>query len=118
MMRVIIAGSRGIEDPAVLDAAVAASKFEITEVITSNSRGIDQLAAAWAKRQGVPLVIVPAQWNAYGGRAGHIRDERMADGADALLAVWDGFSRGTAHMIAVAKARGLPMHVHRVEPKR
>lgn len=32
--------------------------------------------------------------------------------AEALLAIWDGKSRGTANMIAISKARGIPVHVH------
>ena len=31
----------------------------------------------------------------------------MAEYADALIAVWDGESRGTMHMIDIARERGL-----------
>jgi glycerophosphoryl diester phosphodiesterase len=36
----------------------------------------------------------------------------MGDYADALVAVWDGSSRGTAHMIKYAKEKGLKVHVY------
>lgn len=38
----------------------------------------------------------------------------MADNAEALIAIWDGKSKGTRHMIEVAKEKGLKVYVHRV----
>jgi hypothetical protein len=35
----------------------------------------------------------------------------MAANADALVAFWDGQSRGTKHMIDIASARGLVVRV-------
>jgi len=35
----------------------------------------------------------------------------MADYADALVAFWDGKSRGTMHMINLAKSAGLQVRV-------
>jgi hypothetical protein len=39
----------------------------------------------------------------------------MAGMADALIAVWDGKSRGTKNMIETAQSMGLKLHVHRYE---
>ena len=50
----------------------------------------------------------------YGKRAGVRRNEEMADMADALIAIWDGSSPGTKHMIEVARRRGLKIYVHNV----
>jgi hypothetical protein len=111
-MRVIIAGSRWIEDRAALDAAVAKAGFDITEVITSNSRGVDRLAEIWAREKGVPFRVFPVEWSRFGGRAGIMRDQQMADHAEALIALWDGYSTGTAQMIEIAKHRGLETYVH------
>jgi hypothetical protein len=41
----------------------------------------------------------------------------MARYAEALVAVWQGNSPGTEHMIAVARARGLKVFVHEVTRK-
>ena len=40
-----------------------------------------------------------------------IRNAEMAKVADALIAFWDGKSRGTAHMINFAKRKGLDVYV-------
>ncbi len=36
-----------------------------------------------------------ADWNKYGKKAGPVRNRKMADYAEALIAVWDGKSRET-----------------------
>jgi hypothetical protein len=38
----------------------------------------------------------------------------MAENADALVAIWDGKSRGTANMIQEAEKRGLRVFVYPV----
>lgn len=40
----------------------------------------------------------------------------MAKQADALVAVWDGESRGTKHMIDIARKEGLEVYVHLTKP--
>ena len=110
-MKVIIAGSRQINDPALVEAAVAKSGFEIGEVVSGGARGVDALAERWGKAQGVPVRVFKADWEKHGRAAGPIRNRAMADYADALIAIWDGQSRGTANMISEAKTRGLSMYV-------
>ncbi len=50
-------------------------------------------------------------WDIHGKSAGHIRNAEMADYADALIAFWDGKSRGTANMIENARKRGLKIKI-------
>ncbi len=111
-MKTIIAGSRGITDYAVLEAAVEACPWSITAVVSGTARGGDQLGEQYAADHKLPLHRYPADWNTHGRAAGYIRNEVMADNADALLAIWDGTSRGTKHMIDIARQRGLPVYVH------
>jgi hypothetical protein len=49
-----------------------------------------------------------------GKAAGYLRNEKMAEAVDALIAVWDGGSKGTKHMIYTAQKRGLTIHVHTI----
>lgn len=110
-MKTIIAGSRTINDPSLVEEAVRKSGFKITEVISGGARGIDRLAEAWARRSNLPVRCFPAEWNRYGKQAGHLRNEQMADDAEGLIAVWDGRSPGTGQMIKVAKKKGLKVFV-------
>jgi hypothetical protein len=113
-MKVIIAGSRGITRYSIVEKAVIASKFLITQVVSGGARGVDRLGIKWAKRNDVPFTVMPAAWMSLdGGRnmqAGFERNVRMADYADALIAVWDGFSGGTKHMMQCMGKRAKPIY--------
>lgn len=111
-MRVIIAGSREIKDWETIYTAVDNSKFSITEVVSGKARGVDQYGELWAKAHSIPIIEFPANWDRLGKRAGFIRNETMAEYADALIAVWDGKSKGTFHMIGEMVKRNKPVFVY------
>lgn len=110
-MKVIIAGSRGIKDYDLLKKAIKHSKFVITEVISGGAHGVDALGERWAKEHNIPCTVMKADWDRFGKAAGMYRNELMADKADGVIAVWDGESPGTAHMIHTAESRGLGLYV-------
>ena len=113
-MKTIIAGGRNITDFAVVQQAVLDSGYFITEVVSGAARGVDTLGEGWASLNHVAIKRFPANW-CLGRGAGHIRNAQMAEYADALIAVWDGESRGTHNMITQAKLEGLNVYVHRVD---
>ena len=109
-MKTIVAGSReGIPTDAVMEA-IDSCPWPISEIVQGGARGVDSVAADYARRTGQPFRTFPADWNAHGKAAGPIRNRQMLEYADALIAVWDGKSRGTAHMIGIARARSVPIH--------
>lgn len=108
-MKVIIAGSRDIDDICEVEEAIRLSGFKIDEVVSGRAKGVDTLGEVWAKANDVPVALFPANWS-LGKSAGIIRNIDMADYADALIAVTNG-SRGTAHMIKIAKMRHMPVYV-------
>jgi len=108
-MKVIVAGPRTIEDYEAVQAAILASGFLITELISGRARGVDSLGEDWANSQDPPIPIIsyPANWELHGRKAGAIRNGIMAYYADALVLVWDGQSSGSADMLKKAKLRKL-----------
>jgi len=116
-MRTIIAGSRTVNDYALVERAVADSGFILTEVVSGMARGVDTLGERWAAEHGVPVDRKPADWKTYGRRAGYLRNVEMAEYAAAgegpgqLVAIWENGSRGTAHMIRLAREHGLDVFV-------
>ena len=112
MTRTIIAGSRSITDYAVVEEAIRASEIVPSVVLCGTARGVDRLGKYWARQHGIPVDDHPAEWGKYGKAAGSIRNGWMAENADALIAVWDGQSKGTKDMIHRAHARGLTVYVH------
>jgi hypothetical protein len=113
-MRCIIAGSRSICSYEVLCEAIKESNFVITTVVSGGARGVDQLGERWAKDNKVPIDRYLPDWS-IGKQAGHIRNGVMARNADALIAVWDCVSRGTANMIQQAKDKKLQVFVKEIK---
>ncbi len=109
-MRIIIAGSREISDPELIQQAVNLSGFDVTTVLSGCAAGVDSLGAEWARGQSIPVEEYRVNWTDRG--AGFRRNLQMARAADGLIAIWDGQSPGTRHMIRVAKSRGLPYYAH------
>ena len=107
-MRVIVAGSRTINDRELVFKTIETSGLEITTVISGCcSSGVDKLGEAWAASKGIPVDRYPANWEIYGRMAGPIRNGVMAQKADALILVWDGKSAGSSSMKSAATNRGL-----------
>lgn len=114
MFRVIIAGGRNFTDYELLKATMDKLLCNITDEITivcGQAKGADTIGEQYAKEKGYAVAYYPANWKQYGKRAGYLRNEQMAQKADALVAFWDGESRGTKHMIDLAKRCGLKVRV-------
>ena len=117
-MRLIIAGGRDFTDADMMEAKLhkilGGSDHEWPDVVISGmARGADTVGWHWAKKHGVEVVEMPADWARYGRSAGYRRNEAMAQDATHLVAFWDGESRGTSNMIGIAKRDGLELRVVR-----
>lgn len=114
-MKVIIAGSRNITDKSVVLKALVEAGFrpsQITEIVSGTARGVDQLGEQIAQDFKIPAKRFPANWDEFGKSAGYRRNSEMAVYADRLVAVWDGKSRGTEHMIDLMRSQGKPFYVY------
>jgi hypothetical protein len=99
----------------IIERAVEESGFDIDTVISGTSYGVDVLGEEWARRNKIPVKKYPADWKLYGKAAGPIRNAVMAKSADALIAVWDGESRGTRNVIQEARIERIPVHILKFE---
>jgi hypothetical protein len=116
-MRVIIAGSRDLDiDTLTVATTVLLSGWKITEVVCGGARGPDTAGELWGIRMGLTIHYFLPQWKEYGKSAGFIRNQQMADYSDALIAFWDGHSRGTAHMINAMRELGKPVYIEIATP--
>lgn len=113
-MRVIIAGCRHINDYDLVVKAVKESGFDITEVVCGAANGVDSLGERYAKENNIKLSYFYADWKGLGKRAGHARNEQMGNYSEGLVAVWDGISPGTKHMINYAKRKKLLVYVKNI----
>lgn len=121
-MKVIIAGGRYFNDAGLMklkcDKILAPYLTDPDlEIVSGKARGADSLGEAYAKDNNIKIAEFPADWDKHGKAAGYIRNEEMAKYADALIAFWDGKSRGTKHMIDLAKKHRLKVRVIKYIPK-
>ena len=110
-MKVIIAGSRTITDYNVVFSAIRNSGYKITEVVSGGAKGVDRLGERYAHENGIPVKRFLPDWRELGKAAGPVRNADMAEYADALIAIWDGKSAGTRHMIQIMSGLGKFMFV-------
>ena len=113
-MKVVIAGSRkreSLTDLLTVFKAIEDSGFQITEVVSGMCPygGVDFLGELYAEWKRLGIAQFPADWVRLGKAAGPIRNQQMLDYADAVIVVWDGKSRGSSHMLSIAKASGKPV---------
>ena len=113
MYKVIIAGGRDFNSPVsqYKDEVLALLPDEDIEIVSGTANGADKWGEKLARRCNYPIKKFPADWDAYGKGAGHIRNKEMAEYANHLIAFWDGVSRGTNNMIEEATELGLKVDV-------
>lgn len=100
-------------------------------IIEGGAKGADRLAKNWvydsplhsspdynnhgASEARIVHLQFPANWNEYGRAAGPMRNFQMLNEGkpDIVLAFHDNIekSKGTKHMVSVAKERGIPTYV-------
>lgn len=114
-MKTIVAGSRDITSLDLITTAIEAAPWKITELVSGAARGVDQLGETYAAAAGIQITKFPADWKKYGRGAGPVRNREMGNYADALIAIWDGKSKGTKSMIDIATANNLKVFVFRTD---
>lgn len=125
-LRIIVAGGRDFNDfPLLMNKCIGiiatVSKEDNTidkiRIVSGGARGADKLGEKYAQIAHYDVSRFPAAWDIYGKSAGYRRNAEMAKFASEdgnigiLIAFWDSKSRGTKHMIELAKRYGLDVHV-------
>ena len=113
-MKLIIAGSRTINQKEIVRNAFDCwfSNKIINIIVSGCAKGVDTLALEVAHDLKISTAEFPANWEKYGKLAGFKRNMKMAEYADVLLAIWDGESKGTKHMIDLAQKHKLIVKVY------
>lgn len=122
--RIIVAGGRDFDDYDLMNRQLtrimngAPSEISSIEIVCGMQEGADLLGKRWAEEHGYKVAEFEADWDKFGKKAGPIRNAQMAKYANALIAFWDGKSRGTADMIEKMKNEALIIiHYETVQKK-
>ena len=111
--QVIIAGSRDFDDKDFMYEKLdyLFQDRKPTAIISGTARGADRMGEDYARSRGIQVLRFPADWDRHGKRAGYVRNAAMLEAADGLVAFWDGESKGTEHMIRIARGKGIQVRV-------
>ena len=102
---VAVVGSRGIAKCTALAARLA--ELAPDQVVSGGAAGVDGLAAAWARANGVPLLELRPDYATHGPTAAtHVRNAEIVKRATLVLVVWDGKSKGTLSALKAARRLG------------
>ena len=113
MFKIIVAGGRDFNDYSLLEKKLdrlLENKPDV-EIVSGLARGADSLGLKYASQKNLPVKKFPANWKEYGTMAGYERNIQMADYADACVCFWNGKSRGTKHMIRIARKFNLQLRI-------
>ena len=85
-------------------------KLQDIEIVQGGARGIDYFGKQFSRKYNINMKQIDADWDAYGKRAGYLRNTEMAQyakGADITMLIAfpskDVESKGTNHMIDIAR---------------
>jgi hypothetical protein len=108
-MKLGIVGSRTFNDYDKLKQ-VLSEKLPFV-LISGGAEGADSLAERFADENKLEKVIHLPNWNGEGKAAGFIRNARIVEDCDELVAFWDGVSRGTRDTIRKARKKGISVTI-------
>lgn len=119
MLKVIVAGGRHFSDYELLKSKLLFffQNYDLKdiEIVSGTAKGADTLGERFAREFGCGIKRFVPDWDTYGNGAGYRRNAEMGNYADACVCFWDGESRGTMHMINIAKKKGMKLKVVRYQ---
>ena len=98
-MKLAIIGSRNIH----IDDLSPYIPADCDEIISGGARGVDTCAAEYARSHNLKLTEFLPDYKKYGRAAPIVRNRAIVETADAVIAFWDGSSRGTKSVIDLCK---------------
>lgn len=108
-MKVAVIGSRGIREISDFSSYLPDG---LSAIISGGARGVDRIAKTYALMHSIEYIEILPDYSAFGSRAPLVRNDRIIEMADMVVAFWDGHSTGTAYMISRCKIHGVPFRVY------
>ncbi len=116
-VRIAVVGGRNIED-----FSFVLEKFEEVlfkeglckhqvSIVSGGARGVDSIAKRIAIYYGIPFQEFRAKWEKYGKRAGPIRNRKIVENSDIVIAIPSPDSKGTWDTVKKAEKKGLRVYV-------
>jgi len=116
-MKIAIVGSRTFNDYEFVKQMffqvleLEGSTLDNVEIVSGGARGVDSLAYRLAKELGIPIKVYFPNYHKYGRKAPLIRNTKIVNYADIVIAIPTPESRGTWDTINKAKNKGIKVYL-------
>jgi hypothetical protein len=88
---------------------------DILAIISGTADGADTFGEIYAESRGIPVVRYPPDYKRYGSPAAQfVRNTLMARDCDRGVALWNGISTGTHHMMGEMRRYGKPFKLYKI----
>lgn len=112
---VLLCGGRNWTDRDKIRNLLTGFDSATTLIVEGGCRGADTIGREEAEKLGFEVITMKAEWKKFGKGAGQIRNQMMyaTYSPDMILAFHEDLnsSKGTKHMIEVAKRGGTPVRL-------
>lgn len=109
-MRIAVVGSRNATG-LTMEKLASHIPPECTQIISGGAAGVDTLAEQYALRSGIDFLKIEPNYAFFGRQAPIVRDTKIVESADKVLAFWDYKSRGTAFTISECIRLQVPVQI-------
>lgn len=109
-MNLAVVGSRGFYNYSLMQEELSLYLHTYGKdlvIVSGGAYGSDKLAERYAREHDLKLKVIKPEWWKYGKSAGYRRNCTIVALAGAVVAFWDGESKGTKLTIDIAKEKGV-----------
>lgn len=107
-MKVAVIGSRGLH----INNIESYLPKETTELVSGGAKGIDSCIQLYADKNRIPIKVFLPEYDKFGRAAPIIRNIKIIEYSDNVIAIWNGKSRGTKFVIDECTKRNKPCKVY------
>lgn len=116
-MNIGVIGSRTFNNYKLLKRVLDRFIFNIEDgrltIVSGGADGADSLAEQYCKENNIIPVVFKPEWNKYPGKsAAAIRNQKIVDHSDFIIAFWNGRSPGTKMTIDFARKANKEVFIH------
>ena len=115
MLKLAVIGSRGFTDynffKEKLEYLIQNIKEDIQFVSGGAKSGGDALIKRYCQENNLPLIEFLPDYSQYGKGATHIRNSRIVEFSDCLIAFWNSESKGTKSTIDKARKKEIKIKI-------
>ena len=112
-MKLAIIGSRSFTNTELANRVFISffPQGRVSLIVSGGSKGADLIGREIAKRHSIELLEFIPDWDSLGKSAGFVRNRKIIESSDMVLAFHDGKSRGTQNSLDIARQLKKPSFV-------